>query len=378
MTPLVPSSKQIPVCESIPPRQLPYLRTSLLNWFDRHARDLPWRRTRDPYAIWISEVMLQQTQVATVVPYFERFLAAFPDVPALAAASEQDVLRLWEGLGYYRRARSLHEAARQIQSNHGGVFPSDAQDLSQLPGLGRYTVNAVLSQAFDQRLPILEANSRRVLCRILGIEDDPAQAAVQNRLWQAAETLLPSQRVGHFNQALMEVGALVCTPARPACDTCPLTKYCVARAKNLQDVIPRRSPPPRIETVEETALVLWRHDRVLLVKRPPSGRWANMWEFPHVPLQSGESHGQAALHLLEALGMHGRMGGEIARIQHSVTRFRITLVCLTGTFVSGRFTSKLYPRGKFVPPKALDDYPVSVPQRRLARIVAERARSSGG
>ncbi len=202
---------------------------SLLRWFDRHARNLPWRRTRDPYAIWISEVMLQQTQVATVIPYFERFLNAFPSLSALAAADEQHVLRLWEGLGYYRRARNLHQAAQLLHAEHAERFPDDADVLRRLPGFGRYTANAVLSQAFDRRLPILEANSRRVLCRLFGVRDDPQEAAVQARLWTAAEALLPVKRVGAFNQALMELGALVCTPARPQCSRCPLSRQCQAR-----------------------------------------------------------------------------------------------------------------------------------------------------
>ena len=212
----------------------------LLDWFARRRRDLPWRRDRDPYRIWVSEVMLQQTQAATVVPYFERFLQAFPTLADLAAADEQQVLRLWEGLGYYRRARDLLRTARLLAASHGGRFPDDPVALEGLPGLGRYTRNAVLSQAFDRRLPILEANSRRVLCRLFGRTGDPSLAPEQRWLWDAAEALLPSRRVGDFNQALMELGALVCTPDAPRCSECPLADDCVARRLGLQDAIPAR------------------------------------------------------------------------------------------------------------------------------------------
>src|SRR5262249_39569619 len=181
------------------------VRPSLLNWFGRARRDLPWRLDRDPYHIWVSEIMLQQTQVATVIPFFKRFLRAFPTLKRLAAADEQDVLRLWEGLGYYRRARDLHRAARQIVAQHGGEVADDPAVLKTLPGIGRYTLGAILSQAYDRRLPILEANSQRVLCRLLGLDDDPRREPARSRLWRVAEALLPIRQVGDFNQALMEL-----------------------------------------------------------------------------------------------------------------------------------------------------------------------------
>src|SRR5437764_8126511 len=189
------------------------LHRRLLGWFDRHRRDLPWRRDRDPYRVWVSEVMLQQTQVATVVPYFERFLAAFPTLADLAAADEQDVLRLWEGLGYYRRARHLHQAARRLAAEHGGTLPDDPAVWRDLPGVGRYILGAVLSQAFDRKLPIVEANSLRVLTRLFGYRGDPREGVGKKWVWAAAEAVLPAKRAGDFNQALMELGALICTPA---------------------------------------------------------------------------------------------------------------------------------------------------------------------
>ena len=322
------------------------VRRRLLAWFDRHARDLPWRRSRDPYAIWISEVMLQQTQVATVIPYFTRFLEALPDIAALAAADDQQVLRLWEGLGYYRRARALHQAARRISAEHGGRIPDDPAALNQLPGLGRYTVNAVLSQAYERRLPILEANSRRVLCRLLGVRGDPRAAAMERKLWAAAEALLPRRRVGAFNQSLMELGALVCTPAAPACDRCPLTAYCIAHRHGLQNKIPRKTPAPHIEEMREVAVALWKNRKVLLVQCPDSGRWAGMWELPRSEVPPARTPAAAATALLARLGLRAMLGRELATIRHGVTRFRITLVCLQASFRSGVFRTGVYSTGR--------------------------------
>jgi A/G-specific adenine glycosylase len=317
--------------------------------------------------------MLQQTQVATVVPYFRRFLARFPDLPALARANEQDVLQLWEGLGYYRRARDLHRAARQMAADHAGRLPDDPAVLARLPGFGRYTVNAVLSQAHDRRLPILEANSVRVLCRLLGVRDDPKQGATQKVLWQAAEALLPRRRVGDFNQGHMELGALVCTPARPDCPRCPLRARCFARVHGLQQEIPLRGARENGVAVEEVAIVLRQGHQVLLVQRPEGGRWGNMWEFPHATVEPLETHEAAAGRLLADLGMTGAVCGEITTIRHAVTRFRITMTCIEARHAGGEFRPGRYVRGVWLPPAGVVDYPLSVPQRRLAdRVAAAR------
>jgi A/G-specific adenine glycosylase len=357
---------------AVPPELARRVRRRLTPWFRRHARDLPWRHTRDPYAIWVSEVMLQQTQVATVVPYFERFLRTFPTVPALAAADEQDVLRLWEGLGYYGRARNLHRAARQLVAEHGGRLPDDPAALRGLPGVGRYTLGAVLSQAFDRRLPILEANSQRVLCRLLGYQGDARSGPVRRRLWQAARDLLPRRGAGDFNQALMELGALVCTPVAPACAACPLAEQCTARRLGLQEQIPRRPAPEAVVSVAEVAVVIRRGPRVFLVQRPPRGRWAGMWEFPHGPLAEGETHEDAARRLVRELtALEVELGAELLTVRHGVTRFRITMVCLDARYRAGSFTSPFYRQGRWLPPRQLGEYPVSVAQRRLARILTE-------
>jgi A/G-specific adenine glycosylase len=353
------------------------VRRRLLAWFARHRRDLPWRQTRDPYAIWVSEVMLQQTQVATVIPYFRRFLDAFPTVHDLAAAAEQDVLRLWEGLGYYRRARSLHQAARQLAATVNGQLPNDPEVWRGLPGIGRYTLGAVLSQAFDRRLPILEANSVRLLCRFFGIEGPAEDAAVQKRLWQLAEILLPRRQVGDFNQALMELGALVCTPSQPGCLLCPLAQRCAARAAGRQDELPRRAPPPATVDVREVAVVVSRGPRVLVVQRSPTGRWANLWEFPHGEMQPGETPAEAAARLVrEASNLTVEAGAELTTLVHGVTRFRITLVCVGATWREGEFDSKVYRQGRWLHPAELAGLPFSSPQRRLAGLIEEGVKGS--
>jgi A/G-specific adenine glycosylase len=355
---------------------LPRLRRRLLAWFDRHRRDLPWRRDRDPYRIWVSEVMLQQTTVAAVVPYFERFLAAFPTVADLAAADEQDVLRLWEGLGYYRRARHLHQAARRLAAGPGGGLPDDPAVWRDLPGVGRYILGAVLSQAFDRRLPIVEANSLRVLCRLFGYDGDPRGGEGQRWLWETAARVLPAKRVGDFNQALMELGAMVCTPAAPRCGECPLAGECVARKRGLQDVIPRKVERAEAVEVREVALAVRRGPRVLLVQRPAdSSRWANMWELPHGELEAGESYEAAAGRLLGPLtGLEAELGPELMTVRHGVTRFRITLVCLEAEYRGGKFASEAYTRGVWLRPAELAHYPVSTPQRKLMKALARAVR----
>ncbi len=262
-------------------KELPSIRRRLLAWFDRNRRDLPWRRDRDPYRIWISEVMLQQTTVATVQSRYEQFLSVFPTLADLAAASEQDVLRQWEGLGYYRRARNLHAAARRLKMEHDGKLPDDPKVWAELPGVGRYIMGAVLSQAFDRRLPIVEANSQRVLCRLFGHRGEPTNATTRKWLWQAATEFIPTRRAGDFNQALMELGAMVCTPSAPQCNACPLSKHCVAFREGMQETIPVRASRPEPVTVREVAVVVRQRGRVLLVRRPEQWRWSNMWEFPH-------------------------------------------------------------------------------------------------
>ncbi len=358
--------------------RLPVAR-ALAGWFGRQARSLPWRHTRDPYAIWVSEVMLQQTQVSTVQRYFGPFMKSFPTIEALAAASERHVLRHWEGLGYYRRARDLHKSARILSARHGGRLPDDPEVVASLPGFGRYTRGAVLSQAFDRRLSIVETNSRRVLCRLFGIKGDPRRGAVEGRLWKLAEALLPRQHVGDFNQALMELGALICTARRPRCDSCPLARHCRARRLNLQEAIPPRARRPLPQYLEELAVVVQRGGKVLLAQRPTSGRWAGLWEFPHGPLTGTEDLVRVAGRaLFEMTAIRAEIGAEIMTLQHGIMRFRIRLICLAADYRSGTFRSSFYQQGRWVNIDRLADYPVSSPHRRLARSLASPVADAPG
>jgi A/G-specific adenine glycosylase len=352
------------------------VRRRLAVWFQRERRDLPWRHDRDPYHIWISEVMLQQTQVATVVPYFQRFLQAFPTLTDLAAADEQKVLRLWEGLGYYRRARHLHQAARHLTAHHGGELPNDPGVVGRLPGVGRYILGAVLSQAFDARLPIVEANSERVLCRLFGLRGDPRRNPSRRRLWALAAALLPVRGSGDFNQALMELGALVCTAATPECGACPLALDCVARRCRAQTQIPARSAQRQVVRIREVAVVVRRGKRVLLVQRPSESWWAALWEFPHGRVTLPETSEAAALRLAEELtGMEVVECAELTSVRHAVTHHRITLVCFEARYRRGRFHSDYYQAGRWVKPSQLADYPFSAPQRRLAQTLVESGRT---
>jgi A/G-specific adenine glycosylase len=257
----------------------------LLAWYDRHQRDLPWRtnanagRVPTPYEVLVSEAMLQQTQVATVIPYYRRFLVRFPTAHALADASEQDVLRLWQGLGYYSRARNLQAAARVIVNDLGGELPSTVEGLLGLPGIGRYTAGAVASIAFGRRAPIVDGNVARVVCRIDRIESDPRERGTIELLWRRAGEILPKRRVGDFNSAMMELGATVCTPRNPQCLLCPVREHCAALAAGVQERIPAPRKTRETPLNRRVTICLRRGNEWLIEQRPAKGRWAGMWQF---------------------------------------------------------------------------------------------------
>ena len=256
----------------------------LLTWFDQHGRkDLPWQRDSDPYKIWLSEIMLQQTQVATVIPYFERFLRRFPTVVDLAAAEQDQVLHLWSGLGYYARARNLQAAAQQIVERHAGRFPDSQEELESLPGIGRSTAGAIRAQAFAQQAPILDGNVKRVLTRLWAISEWPGATAVQQRLWSISEQLLPEIRLRDYTQALMDLGATLCKRSKPLCGQCPFHADCHARAQGLQSGIPV-SKPKKVKPVRKKVFLVLLNSRgeILLEKRPPTGIWGGLWSFPEL------------------------------------------------------------------------------------------------
>ncbi len=255
----------------------------LTEWYWAHRRKLPWRETRNPYPILVSEIMLQQTQVKTVLPYFDRWMRRYPDVNTLARASESEVLKMWEGLGYYRRARLLHAAAKKIVSHHDGVFPKTAEELAELPGVGPYTLGAVASIAFDLPMPIVDGNVVRVLARWFGIRQPANSTATRKHLWTLAKSVLWEQHPGDFNQSMMELGATVCTPRHPLCLLCPIQQGCVAKLKGIQAELPKLTPGKKTVRQYEYAGLVIRGGRVLLCQRS-TGRMEQMWQFPSVIL----------------------------------------------------------------------------------------------
>lgn len=326
---------------------------ALLNWFSRNARDLPWRQTRDPYAIWISEIMLQQTQVKTVLPYWERWMKNLPAVKSLARAKPETVLKLWEGLGYYTRARNLQKAAKTIEENHGGIFPENFDEVLALPGIGPYTAGAICSIAFDQPTPILDGNVMRVLTRIYGIEGDPREPKTNRTLWNLSEALvkIAARRqetlmasCSALNQSLMELGALVCTPRQPKCPECPVQKHCVALREGKVQLLPEiaeRAPATKRHFV---AFVVERKGRFLVRQRPEAIVNALLWEFPNLERNDSTSFSENEFFRIAKDAL------PICSIKHSITRYRMTL---------DAFRATLRPRKKFGPGKWL-----SIPELR--------------
>lgn len=346
----------------------------LLAWIAGGRRDLPWRRRRDPYAVWISEVMLQQTQAATVVPYFENWLARFPDVQALAAAPLDDVLKVWEGLGYYARARNLQAAAQCIVEQHGGSLPADRRALLALPGVGRYTAGAILSLAFGQAEPVLDGNVRRVLCRLYDIAEDPRAPAVERSLWELAAVLVeaaPPGQAGDLNEALMELGALVCTPVAPVCSACPLREHCLAHARGTAAERPIRrpkAPPPHFDVV--AGAIRDRQGRCLIVRRPAQGLLGGLWGFPGGVLEPDEAATEGlARTIREQTGVEMRAGAPLARIKHAYTHFRITLHAFAGELVSGEAQPLRCAEVRWVTHQALADYAFPVTDRKIAAVM---------
>jgi A/G-specific adenine glycosylase len=300
--------------------------SGLHRWYRQHARDLPWRRTRDPYAVWVSEAMLQQTRVATVLPYYRRWLERFPSVNALAEADVDDVLGLWEGLGYYSRARNLHRAAREVVARFGGEIPRDPESFGQLPGVGPYTVAAVASIAFDRDLAVVDGNVRRVLCRLVALASDPRSGAGVAGLEALAGALLPAGTAALHNQALMELGAVLCTPRAPACPECPLRRVCRAGAAGAPEDYPQRRARSAVPHYDVALGLVFHEDKIFVDQRPYDGLLGGLWEFPGGKVEAGENV-EAALHreLREEFGMSVRVVDRLGPVRHAYSHFRVTL-----------------------------------------------------
>ncbi len=368
----------------------------MLKWYRQHARPLPWRESTDPYRVWVSEVMLQQTTITAVRPYFERFQQQFPTVTALAGAREADVLRQWEGLGYYSRARNLHKAARMVVDDYAGIVPDRVKELLKLPGVGPYTARAIASLAFDQGVGILEANTMRLYSRLIALEEDPRSTAGNRLLWEFADWIVAPRSASSFNQAAMDVGSTICVPVRPVCNRCPVQSQCCSFKVGRQHELPHTIPKKRMTDVTEVALILRRGQKVLMRQYQEGERWAGLWDFSRfqISIEDGDRllglprhdtvtqrvlfASQAVPLAVEAAQKH--TGLQIAdpvllqQIRHTVTHYRIRLLCVMASRVKGsvdRITGL-----RWQPVMRLSDLPLSTTARTIADQIEGKATCS--
>ncbi|GBC99295.1 Adenine DNA glycosylase [bacterium HR17] len=338
----------------------------LLAWFERHRRDLPWRRTRDPYAVLVSEFLLQQTTVEAARRYFEPFLRRFPTVHDLAAAPLDEVLRLWAGLGYYARARHLHATAQRIVREFGGQVPADLKTLQKLPGIGRYTAGAIASIAYGIKVPALDTNAVRVLARLLGWQGDPKSAAFQKALRDIASTLLPDEAPGEFNQAVMDLAALICAPEAPKCGVCPLQTLCAAAATGTPERFPAPSKSQTLTERQEVACVVWRDDRLLVAQRGKGQWWNGLWECPRGERHRDEPVPAAAQRIArERVGLTVAPEQVLTTLQHTVTRYRIVLAVVRCRYLAGEVRPNGYAAARWVTLDEAEQLPSPSPQREL-------------
>ncbi len=338
------------------------LASRLLAWYRANKRSLPWRDHPDPYAVWVSEIMLQQTRVEAVIPYFENWMKRFPSVRALAAASEQEVLNAWEGLGYYSRARNLHKAARLVVEQYGGKLPRELVSLRKLPGIGRYTAGAIASMAFGLDEPAMDGNIRRVFARLFDVLEPADSPAGEKILWELAARNLPAGQAGDYNQALMDLGATICLPRNPRCLICPLMEICAARKAGTQELRPVLKPKKERPHVTHAAAVIVKRGRVLLAKRPSRGLLGGMWEFPNAAV-TGDPAEELSATIETAYGFRAQPVGELAVLEHAYTHFSVTVHAFTCELLSQPDRKEL----KWVRLSALEDYPMGGIDRRIAR-----------
>jgi A/G-specific adenine glycosylase len=358
----------------------------LVAWHDQQQRSLPWRSApagrRDPYAVWVSEIMAQQTRLETVVGYYERWMARFPTLAALAAADQQEVLKLWEGLGYYARARNLHRAAQIVMAEHGGVIPADARALRRLPGIGDYTAGALLSLAYNQSAPILDGNVKRVLSRLFDIAEPIDVPATTRRLWELARAMVeaaPADQAGALNEALMELGATICVPANPRCLLCPVASRCRAAAAGVQHLRPVTLPKRATPHYDVTAGVIWAgepfHSLLLIAQRPQAGMLGGLWEFPGGKLEPGDADLAACLRreIAEELGISIDVGASVTTVRHAYTHFRITLHVFHARHVMGEPQALGCADWRWVALDDLDAYPFPVTDQKVIRALRHAA-----
>jgi len=320
-----------------------HLHSKIRTWFRKNKRPLPWRGEKNWYYIWISEVMLQQTQVEQVIPYYHKFIKKFNTVEQLAKASQEEVLKIWEGLGYYSRARNLHRAAKIIVDKYHSTLPPIREELLKIPGFGPYTTNAVLSLVFNQPYGVVDGNIKRVLSRLFAIEDDIRESKTQNKIQQLMDNLLPSKYPGEFNEAMMELGATTCTPTAPLCPACPLSKDCQARIKKLEGILPYKSKRAKIPTIRSVACIVYHQDLFLLVKRPEHEMLAGLWEFPVFKLNNGYSDSDFNISSIRnQFNLDISLKKSWPAIKHSYTHFHLNLYSKLFEAVSSEFLSEFY------------------------------------
>jgi A/G-specific adenine glycosylase len=331
---------------------------ALVAWYRAHHRDLPWRNTSDPYHIWLSEIMLQQTQVRTVLDYYRRFLERYPTIADLAAAPLDDVLKSWEGLGYYARCRNLHKAAQMVVQKFQGKFPCTLEEVQALPGIGRSTAGAILTFAYRQKHPLLDGNVKRVLSRVLDIGEDIAQNAVVNKLWEHSEALLAQTSDAYaYNQAIMELGATVCLPQNPRCLLCPVQGHCIAQARGTQHERPVKTTKKATPHHHIAVGVIWKDGKILIQQRPAEGLLGGLWEFPGGKQEPGEALENTVLREIEEeLGIQVQVQKHIASVKHAYTHFKITLHAYHCQYISGHPQPKAAQECRWVSPDRLPDF----------------------
>lgn len=349
----------------------------LLAWYQAQARDLPWRDLAEPYAIWVSEIMLQQTRVETVIPYFQRWMERFPTLGTLAEASEDDVLKLWEGLGYYRRARYLHQAAQIVMEKYRGNLPQDLETLQELPGIGPYTAAAIASIAFDVDVPAIDGNVRRVLSRIFNVDTPVSTAKGKREIQALALEHLPSGRASSYNQALMDLGSSICTPQSPDCTRCPLHDLCQAYTLGNQEERPVLKEKDPIPHHVVTAAVFQEDGAVLLTKRPPDALLGGLWEFPGGKQREDESLPETLeREIQEELGVPIHIQEKVGTYQHAYTHYKITLHAYHCTLQSREIQLTFHTDWKWVPIDALEDFPMGKVDRLIALQLQARQKGS--